>query len=322
MPEAVLQDTGAGAVRGIALANLCFLLLAVGDVATVWVLPVLGVAGAMLGRGVAGAATVALLARRGAEAPRRLMPVRRWMVGLRSLLHALASLTFYLAWSWSVGLADSYAIGYATPLLMILLAGPMLGERIGWDRGLATWIGFLGMLVMLRPGGDLWQPATPLLLAGVAGLALSRNLTRLLATTETPECLAFWLMLAHLPVGGLMLALGFAPPRVDAVVVAGVLVLGLTNGVAHWLHSRACALAPMAALAPYEYVGLIWAFLLGYLAFHQVPAAWTMGGATVVVAAGIYTFGREHRRSRAERAAGLGGALAVVAPAVARVADR
>jgi drug/metabolite transporter (DMT)-like permease len=297
-----LGDSGAETVRGIALVNLCFLLLTLGDVATVLALPVMGVVGAMLGRGMVGAAAVATVAFGRPGGLRRLWPHRRRLVAFRSLVHALSSLTWYIAWSWSLGLADSYAVGYAAPLLMILLAGPMLAERVGWRRGLATGIGFLGMLVMLRPGGDLWQPAAALLLLGVVGMAISRNLTRVLATTETPECLAFWLLLAHLPVGLLMLALGFQWPGVNLLVVGCVLALGITNGLAHWLHSRACALAPMAALAPFEYVGLIWATVFGYVCFGQVPAAVTMGGALVVVAAGLSTFYHEHRRSRAERA--------------------
>lgn len=308
---AELRDTGTDTVRGIALVNLCFLLLTVGDVATIWGLPVMGVVGAMIGRGAMGGTVVGAVALGRKGGLYRLLPVRLYLVAFRSVVHAFASLTWYVAWTWSVGLADSYAVGYAAPLLMILLAVPMLGERIGLRRGLATGVGFAGMLVMLRPGGDLWTPATLLLLCGVSGMAVSRNLTRVLATTETPECLAFWLLAAHMPVGVLMLGLGFPVPGVSFVVLACLLVLGISNGLAHWLHSRACALAPMGALAPYEYVGLIWAGVFGYLVFAQVPSVWTMGGAAVVVAAGLYNFLGEHRRFRAERAAfrlaGAGG---------------
>lgn len=302
-PRRVLRDTGADTVRGIGLVNACFLLLTLGDIATVLALPVMGVVGAMIGRGIVGASMVAGVARGHSGGLCLLLPVRWRLVAFRSVIHALSSLTWYIAWSRSIGLADSYAVGYAAPLMMILLAGPMLAERVGWRRGLATGFGFLGMLVMMRPGGDLWRPAAALLLLGVAGMSVSRNLTRVLATTESPECLSFWLLLAHLPVGVLMLALHFPVPGINWVVVLCVLALGITNGLAHWLHSRACALAPMAALAPFEYVGLIWASVLGYLVFGQVPGTATMGGAAVVVAAGVSVVLVERRRSRAERAA-------------------
>ena len=108
------------------------------------------------------------------------------------------------------------------------------------------------MLVMLRPGGDLWTPLSALVLFGVVGMAISRACARVLATTETPECLAFWLMAFHVPVGLFMLVMGFRRARADAVAFAGLLVLGVSNGMAHWLHSRASALAPVGALAPYD----------------------------------------------------------------------
>jgi drug/metabolite transporter (DMT)-like permease len=311
----VLRDTGADSVRGILLVNICFFLLTVGDVATIVALPVAGVVGAMLGRGILGGATVAVLAVRGGGAGlRRLRPVRWRMVMLRSLIHAAATVTWYIAWELHMALADSYALAYAAPLLMLLLAVPMLGERIGLHRAVATGIGFIGMLVMLRPGGDLWTPVSALVLLGVVGMAISRTTTRVLATTETPECLAFWLMAFHVPVGFGMLVFGFAAPGLSLAAFAGLAVLGVTNGVAHWLHSRASALAPVGALAPYEYTGMIWAIGLGYAMFSQIPSWGTLGGAAVVAAAGLFNFLREHRRRVAERSRpAAGGAMQVVA---------
>jgi drug/metabolite transporter (DMT)-like permease len=317
-----LSSSGADAVRGITLVTICFLLFTIGDVATVWAVPVMGAVGAMLGRGVVGGAVVVAVSlgsgERGRSGLRRLAPVRAGLVAFRSVIHALGSATWYIAWQGGYGLADSYAVNYATPLLVLLLAVPMLGEHIGWRRGLATLVGFAGMLVMLRPGGDLWQPLTLLLLLGVASIAVSRNLTRVLATTETPECLAAWLLAAHLPVGVAMLGVGLPVPGVNATVVVCVLVLGVTNGLAHWLHARACALAQMGVLAPFEYTTMIWGVVLGYVVFAQVPSWSTIAGAAVVVAAGLLTVWGEQRRSRAERVAGAGGALSLRAPAVAQ----
>jgi drug/metabolite transporter (DMT)-like permease len=322
IPLRTLSDTGTEAVRGIVLVNLCFLLLTIGDVATVWALPVMGVVGAMIGRGVVGGSVVVGVTLLHGHGLRRLLPVRTGRVVLRSVVHALASLTWYIAWQHGVGLADSYAVAYAAPLLMLLLAIPMLGERIGWRRGLATVVGFLGMLLMLRPGGDLWRPSTLLLLLGVMGMAYSRNTTRLLSTTETPECLAAWLMAAHIPVGLLMLPLGFPLPGVDMTVVVCLLVLGLTNGIAHWLHSRASALAAVGVLAPFEYTIMLWGLLLGYVVFRQVPDVTTLAGAAVVAAAGSYTVWREQQRRRAEGRALAGGNLAAPALAPARQSEQ
>ena len=329
MPEIaarhVLRDTGAETVRGIVLVNICFFLLTVGDIATIIALPVAGVIGAMLGRGLLGGLTAAGLAyvHRGGDGRaaglRRLVPVRWGQVMFRSVVHATATLTWYVAWQLHMELADSYALGYAAPLLIILFAVPMLGERITLRRGAATAVGFVGMLVMLRPGGDLWTPVSALVLSGVVGMAFSRTMARVLATTETPECLAFWLMASHVPVGLLML-LWFPAPGSSAVALAGLLVLGLTNGVAHWLHSRASALAPMGALAPYEYTGMIWATVLGFLMWRQLPELGTLAGAAVVAAAGLTNFLGEHRRRRAERV--LAGGAAMPAAALAQRNDQ
>lgn len=299
----VLRDTGADTVHGIALVCTCYLLLTVGDAAIKWSLPAVGLAGAMLGRAVFGMPTVALLARwRGTPAERgwhRLRPVRWRMVALRSGIHSFASLTWYLAWQMHMTLADSYAIGFCVPLLMTVLAVPMLGERLHWRRAASTVLGFAGVLVMLRPGGALWSPAALVMVAGLLPLTLSRILNRLLATTETPECLSFWLLAAHLP-AGLLLGAFLPIPGLPLSAVAALALLGLTNGVAHWLQSRAFALAPVGALAPYEYTALLWGSALGWLVFKELPTRDAMIGAVIVAAAGLYNFHREQIRKREE----------------------
>ncbi len=324
-PRRVLRDTGADTVRGIVMVNICYFLLTVGDIATMWALPVTGVAGAMVGRGVFGGASVAGLSFLPNPASprglRRLLPVRWGMVLFRSLVHCGATVAWYIAWDYGMPLAESYAIGYAAPLMMTLMAVPLLGEKLTKRRMMATGIGFLGMLVMLRPGGALWTPVSLVLLAGVVMMATSRTLTRVLATTETPECLTFWLLALHIPFGGAMALAGWPLQGLTLMAVAALAVLGLSNGIAHWLHSRAAALAPIGAIAPYEYTGMLWAVLLGFIFFAQVPSLGTVAGALVVVAAGLNNFYGEHRRSRDERAA-AGGALAAAASAVAQRNDQ
>lgn len=300
----VLSDTGVDTVDGIAVVFVAYLLMTVGDTAIKWALPAVGLAGVMIGRAVFGLPTVALLACLPA-APgaaggwRRLRPVRWRMVALRSAVHVFASLTWYIAWQMGMTLADSYAIGFCTPLLMTLLAVPLLGEHIHWRRAASTALGFAGVLVMLRPGGALWTPAALVMVAGTVPLALSRILIRLLATTETPECLSFWLMAAHLP-AGLALWIFLPIPGLPASALAALAVVGLGNGMGHWLQSRAFALAPVGALAPYEYTSLLWGSGLGWLVFAELPTGDALLGAVVVIAAGLYNFHREQLRKREE----------------------
>ena len=290
-----LRDDAAEAVRGILVVAVAYFVMTLGDVAGKWALIPAGLALMMIGRGAAGSLTlVALVAIEGDW--HRLVPVRWRMVLARSAMHAGVSLTWYIAWL-VVPLADAYAIGFTAPLLMTLLAIPMLGERIRWRRMLSTAVGFAGVLLMVRPGGALWRPELLVLVPGILGMAVSRIMTRTLSTTETAECLTFWLMLAHIPGGLLLLWAGFGPPAPLALgTILALALLGVLNSAGHWLMARAYALAPVSALAPYEYTPLIWGGILGYLVFAELPGASTLAGAAIVAAAGLYNFHRERVR--------------------------
>lgn len=301
----MLRDDAVDTVRGIGIIALSYVVMTLGDVAGKWALPAAGVSLLMVGRGVVGGAVMAVMAARAGQA-KRLRPVRWRMVALRCTLHAFVSLTWYIAWE-SIPLADSYAIGFTAPLLMTLLAVPLLGERMRWRRVASTLVGFAGVLVMVRPGGALWTPAVALLLSGIVFLAVSRIMTRMLSTTETPECLAFWLLVAHIPAGLVLLPLFPVPaladpgaPGLSWDVWAAIAAMGLTNALAHRGQGRAFALAPVSALAPYEYTMLIWGGLLGYLVFREVPSASTLAGAAVVACAGLYNLHRERVRRLAD----------------------
>ena len=201
-----------------------------------------------------------------------------------------------------MSLADTYAVGFTAPLIMTVMAVPMLGERIRWRRALSTLVGFGGVLIMLRPGGDLWTPVVLLLLAGTLVMALTRIMTRQLTTTETPECQAFWLLICHTVTGVLLLP---SFPGAGAIGTAGWLALaflGLSSGLAHCVFARSYALAPVSALAPFEYTVLPWGVVAGFLAFGDLPSWNTLVGAVVVAASGTYNVYRERvRRSRSGR---------------------
>ena len=289
----LLRDDAAGTVRGIAVVCAGYVLMTLSDVAGKWALLPAGIAGVMVARGVGGAATMALL-----SGGRGLRPVRWRLVALRSVLHGAVSISWYAAWQ-VVPLADSYAFGFTGPLLMTVLAVPMLGERLRWRRTLSTALGFCGVLVMVRPGSTLWNPVLLLLAPGIVGLAISRIMARQLSTTETPACLTFWLMLAHIPAGLLLwgTAFGAGLGGIDGGVWIGLALIGVFNGGAHWLLARGYALAPVSAVAPYEYTLLIWGGIAGWVVFHEAPGPDTLWGAALVAAAGLYNLHRERVRA-------------------------
>jgi drug/metabolite transporter (DMT)-like permease len=299
----VLTDNASDTVRGIALAVLAYLIWTLGDAMTIWTLPLAGVAGAMLWRGVFGMVTVVAVTvgRPGSGGWRRLMPVRWGMVLWRSALSSFVSVAWYISWQ-SMSLADTYAVGFTAPLIMTVLAVPMLGERIRWRRALSTLVGFGGVLIMLRPGGDLWTPVVVLLLVGTVVMSVTRIMTRQLTTTETPECQAFWLLICHTATGLLMLPAFPIPGEIGPMAWLALAFLGVSSGLAHCVYARAYALAPVSALAPYEYTMLPWGVAAGFLMFGDLPSWNTLLGAVVVAASGTYNVYRERVRRAEERA--------------------
>lgn len=292
-----LTDNAADTVRGIALAVLAYLVLTLGDVVAKSALLVAGVGGVMLGRGIFGAAAVLTVAavRPGLAGWRRVLPVRWGWVMARAALAAFVSVSWYNSWR-VMALADTYAVGFLAPLLMTVLAIPLLGEKIRWRRALSTSVGFAGVLLMLRPGGLPWTPMLALLLAGTVGMAVTRIMTRQLSTTETPECQAFWQLAAHGVTGAALLSVLPGVGALGPVVWLALAVLGISSGLAHCVFARAYALAPVSALAPYEYSMLLWGGIAGFVVFGEVPGWTTLTGAAVVAAAGLYNWHRETRR--------------------------
>lgn len=290
-------------MRGLAFAFMGYAVITLADAAVKAMLPVIGVAGAMLWRGGVGALSVAAM-----SGFRGLQPRRPGLLLGRSAMHCCVSVIWYFVWMSGMGLADSYAVAAAAPLLMTLLAIPLLGERVGWRRWCACAVGFCGVLVMLQPGGELWRWETALLLLGVCGMALSRIWTRTLASTDTPQAIAFWLMLMHIPFGVALFNVQALWPDADGpeLFPAGWLVLllvffGMANALAHLLFARGFAMASIAALAPLEYTPLLLGVGLGFALFGEVPAWTTLGGAAIVVAAGLYNVHRERVRRAEER---------------------
>ncbi len=171
-----------------------------------------------------------------------------------------------------------------------------LGEKVGWRRRGAVLVGFLGVVIMARPGagGLQWAVLLPLgaaLCGGVRDL-----ITRRIARSETTVSMLF-VTTAVVMLAGLATApFGWAPLRgADLWVFAssGVLIAG-----AHYLLIEAFRHAEAALVAPFKYTSMVWAVLFGYLFFSDLPDAWTLAGASVVILAGLYILHRETQKAR------------------------
>jgi len=210
----------------------------------------------------------------------------------RGLIPIVAGISIVLALS-AMPLADATALMFVSPLMLTALAVPLLGEHVGLHRWSAVVIGFLGVLVIVRPGGGAMQGVALLPLLTALLYALYQIATRVLSRT-TPPLVSFAYMVIVGTVGS-TLALPFVWRTPDALGWTLMAASGLLHGLAHYLVTRAFALAPAAVLAPFNYAQLIGATAFGYLVFGDLPDRWTIVGALVIVAAGLYVAYRERR---------------------------
>jgi drug/metabolite transporter (DMT)-like permease len=201
----------------------------------------------------------------------------------------------------SMPLAEATAVLFLSPLLVTVLAGPVLGERIGAQRWSAVFVGFAGVLLIARPGGALSLDGVLWALAGAACYAAYQLLTRRLSQAEHPLTLLFYTALVGTAVMSLTLPwfwFEFSPTVLQWLQIAS---LGLYGGVGHFILIRAFRLAPASTLTPFGYTQLIWATLLGWLAFGHVPDALSAAGMAVIAASGLWlALGQRRRPDQAE----------------------
>lgn len=215
---------------------------------------------------------------------------------LRSLFLLGGTLLNFLALRW-LQLAETMAIMFSTPFLVALIAGPLLGERVGPRRLAAIVVGFLGVLVVVRPGLAGFQPAALLSLGAALSNALYGVTTRMLAGTDSSRTTLLYSGLVGVAVTAPIAPfLWEAPPSATAWLVLGG--LGLFGAVGHWLLILAHARAPASVLSPFFYTQIVWMLALGWFIFGDLPDAWTLLGAFIVVGSGLYLIARERARTR------------------------
>ncbi len=189
------------------------------------------------------------------------------------------------------------SIAFAAPLLVALLAGPVLGEEIGPRRVVAVIVGFIGVLVITRPGTASFQPGMWLALGAAVCGATYYLLTRLLSRHDASETTHFYTGLIGTVVSvPIALPVWQAPATAQTWLV--IAILGLGGAVAHWLLILAHKHAPASVLSPFFYMQLLFAAVAGYFVFGSVPDRWTLLGGGIVIASGLYLLYRERVRQR------------------------
>jgi drug/metabolite transporter (DMT)-like permease len=191
-------------------------------------------------------------------------------------------------------LDEALAIMFSTPFLVAIMAGPILGEWVGWRRWTAIAVGFFGVLVVIRPGLGGIQWAALLSVASAifyAGYAIATRMVMRHDSSETTllyaNVVGVAIMLPVLPF------VWTAPPSGFDLML--LLAVGAFGSAGHFLLILAHDRAPASVLSPFMYTQLLWAVTFGYLVFGNVPNRWTLAGAAIVVGSGLYLLYREQR---------------------------
>ena len=204
----------------------------------------------------------------------------------RSAMLFTSNLNFFYAISF-IPLAKAAAISLAAPLIVALLAWPMLGERTTRGRVVALLIGFVGVLVVIRPGTAIFQWASVFVLISAAAYGVYQILTRRIAGIDPPETSALYS--AFVGGFGMFVVLPFvwiAPlSLLDVGLFCGVAILG---ALGHYCVAHAFGYAPANVLSPFQYFQLVGSGAVGWLLFSELPDSITWAGAAIIVAAGLY----------------------------------
>ena len=190
-------------------------------------------------------------------------------------------------------LADAVAIAFSAPLFVTALAGPLLGEHVGWRRWVAVLVGFGGVLVMFRPTGETVRLVALLPLCVAFASAFKDIVTRHITATESSVAILFITTLALGAAGLVTLVFGW---RAITLFDLGLFALGgFLLGSAQYLTIEAFRYAEAAVVSPFEYSAVLWAMLYGFLIWGDVPDRWIIAGSVLVIGSGLYILHRESR---------------------------
>ncbi len=216
-------------------------------------------------------------------------------------LGMLGSALYFIMAMQHLPLAEAAAISFVSPVFVTVLSILLLSEKVGIRRWAALLVGLAGVIIVIRPGADGFQPASLLPILTAFSWALGLVATRKMTVQENPLTTMVWSALTGLIVLTALLPLHAAWPTPWEMLL-GVFI-GLVYTLSQWLLILAYRQGEASVLAPFTYVQLIWSTALGFLVFGAVPDHWTFVGTGVIIASGLYTAHRERMRARERRAA-------------------
>jgi len=195
-----------------------------------------------------------------------------------------------------MGLAEATALIFVAPLFITALSALLFREHVGWRRWLAVIVGFAGVLIAVRPGTSAFQTVSLLPVATAFVYALLMLSARWVDSRES-----VWTLLLYMTGTGALISLFimpfiWTPVRFQDLWLFGAIAIFGTAGMT--MMTQAFRLAPAVVVAPLDYSAIIWATLLGWMFWNEIPDALTFAGAAVIIASGVFIIWREHRTSR------------------------
>lgn len=261
-------------------------------------------------------ATVSLMRER---APATLMPVHPWWIAFRTVAAVITGFAAFYAFA-NLPLTQTYAILFATPLIITVLSIPILGETVRLPRWLAVLVGLIGVLVVLRPGGaDLGLGHAAALLAAFTG-AVASIILRKIGGKERPVVVMLYPMVANFVVMGAMLPFVYKPmPLLDFGYLAIISVFA-------WVGGRVIITAYQAGeaaiVAPMQYSQILWAAVFGAIFFNEALDLYTGIGAAIIIASGVFIVIRESQGGNSTNTPVLRTRSRIGTPSAFRVSDR
>ena len=278
------------ALAGIGLMLASVFLFTVNDALGKWMVAAYPVGQFILLRAAASLVLIAPYAWRGGIAPFRDAP-RKGLQLVRIVLATIEMGLFFWAVSY-LPLADTITFWLATPIYVTALSPLILGEKVGWRRWTAVTIGFIGVVLALRPSAATFTGPALIAIAGSIVYAFALMATRALRETENAVLMTGQLAGA-LVLGLLTLPFGWVTPSPTDLGIVAV-IAGFAT-VAVFCLNRALILAPATVVTPFQYTMIVWAVIFGYAMFGDIPDWQMIAGAAIIVGAGIYIFWREQK---------------------------
>lgn len=230
---------------------------------------------------------------------RALVPGRPVALVLRGIIGFLAPFSFFTALT-TVPLADATVVFFAAPLLMTGLSPLVLKERVGPYRWAAVVVGFIGVVIAVNPSTTGMNPMLFMVFLALIAYTALALMGRWLGDTETTFRLVFYFNLGILVVSSVFVAFVWKPIPLDAF--GGMVAISVMALIGHVLLTRAFILAPLSIVSPFEYSALLWAAILGYLVFGDVPPSTVWIGGAIIAASGMFILYREARLAKVPKA--------------------